>query len=200
MREFLVVLAMGLALLALAALRDRHSRRLTEAKLGIPLERLQTPAVSTPDDSQHAALDAFRGTHPHFAARLADERFASWAAPATLELTDVDLLCCPEGVGSMRELVDSLGAARRAGRHLVVVCPAPDETLVSLLASTPTGTARTPLLAADADVCAHLAQATGGRPATRADLQSGAASSGHGKARRLVADATGCWVQGVDES
>ncbi|MDN5563035.1 hypothetical protein EDD41_1332 [Luteococcus japonicus] len=200
MRGFLVVLAMGLVLLALAALRDRHTRRLAEAQLGIPLEHLGATPASTPDESQQAALDAFRTAQPRFDAPLADERFASWASPATLELTDVDLLCCAEGVGSRRELMDSLAVARRTGRHLVVVCPAPEESLVGLLASAPSGTARTPLLVADPQTCSELAQATGGRPATRADLQSGAAPSGHGKARRLVADATGCWVQGPDES
>ncbi|MEL4503874.1 hypothetical protein AAEX63_03115 [Luteococcus sp. H138] len=193
MRGFLVVLGIGLVLLALAAWRDRQTRRVAETRLGIPVERLH-PRASEPDESQRAALQDFRAAQPRVDARLADDRFASWDSPATAEVTNADLLCCPEGMGGLRELLPSLQRARADHRCLVVVAPAFDEDLLTQLAAT-TGPARPLALRADPDACHEIARITGATPADRVDLQSGAAGKLHGKARRLVCDATACWLE-----
>lgn len=193
MRGFLIVLAVGLLLLALAALRDRQTRRVAQSRLGAPLESLTPDAPSEPDDSQRAALEAFRSEHPRIDARLADERLASWGRPPTAEVTDVDLLCCPDGVGSLRELLPSLQAARASRRCLVVAAPGFDDDLLTQLATAASGP-RPVALCADSTMCSELARLTQTRPADRTDLQSGAAPHLHGKVKRLVADATGCWL------
>ncbi|MEL4359257.1 MULTISPECIES: hypothetical protein [unclassified Luteococcus] len=193
MRGFLVVLLVGLVLLALAAWRDRQTRRIAEGRLGAPLESLTPPSPSDPDAGQREALESFRASQPRYDAVLADQRFASWAKPPTAEAAQVDLLCCPEGVGSLRELLPSLQKARASHRGLVLVCPGFDEDLLTHLVTTG-GPARPVPLLASPQTCRELADLTGATPADRTDLQSGAAPRLHGTARRVVADATGCWL------
>lgn len=195
MTGFWVVLLGGLVLLAVAALRDRQTRIRAERTLGAPVSQVHSRQPATPDATQQAALASFRERAQPVEARLADERFATWAGPPTAELADAAVLLCTEPPAQLRELLSSL--ERSGTRPLVVIAPAFGDELLTLLA-TP-GNRCTPLLA-EPEALEQLAELTGASPADRADLQSGWAVRCHGHVRRLVADATGCWLEPAAEA
>ena len=185
-----MVLAAGLLLLAAAAWRDRQTRRQAEQVLGAPVRTLAPHPLASPDETQRAALAEFRRQATVVDARLADERLATWAEPATAEVAGAEVLVCAEAPGSLRELAASL---ERAGtRPLVAASPGWAPELLDLLAAAP-GRRCTRLLAGDL-AREQLASLTGATPVTRQDLQSGWAVRCHGRTGRLVADAETVWL------
>ncbi|WP_420174319.1 hypothetical protein [Luteococcus sp. OSA5] len=192
MTGFLLVLGVGLALLAVAAWRDRLSRRTAQTTVGAPLECLEPPSLASPSEAQRAALTDFCSRALRLDARLGDPRFGTWDDPPTLELAPAEVLCCPEGVGSQRELLPSIARARGNQRPLLLACPSLPDDLVAVLSA---GRARQVFwLRASAAVCGQIAEACGGEVVGRADLQSGAATAAHGELARVVATDDGCWL------
>lgn len=193
MQGFLVVLGVGLALFLVATLADRRSARRAQQAVGLPPARAVAPALSQPDDEQRRALEIFRAEQPQVALRLADASMATWQAPDCLELADATVLCCPEGIGSQRELLDALLATRAQSRPLVVAVTSIPAEELALLCAAPGLTM--PVLVGDEQACRQLAELAGATPIGRGDLQSGLAGRALGRVARLVADDGGCWAQ-----
>ncbi|GAA1395073.1 hypothetical protein [Luteococcus peritonei] len=191
MTGFLVVLAVGLVLLALAALRDRQTRLAAERALGAPVSRVEAAPAATPDEGQRAALDRFRQQHQIVDARLADPGMATWADPPTAELADADVLVCSQAPGSLRELLASLERCRP--RPLLLVCPPVEPTLLGLVVASPEH--RLVVAEADDEALTVVSAVTGATLVDRADLQSGWAVRCHGRLARAVVDADGSWLE-----
>lgn len=192
MQGFLVVLGVGLVLFALAALADRRSARRAQQVVGLPPARTVAPARSEPDEEQRRALELFRAEQPSLALGLADASMATWRSPDCLELADAAVLCCPEGIGSQRELLNARIAARALSRSLLVALTSIPDDELALLCATPGLTM--PVLVGDEDACRQLAELAGATPIGRGDLQAGLAGRALGHVARLVADETACWV------
>ncbi|GAA1374185.1 hypothetical protein [Luteococcus sanguinis] len=207
----LVILACGLLLLAVAALRDRQTRlaaerTMSEAPERAGLDDAPTPSYVTPPDAdaprelpelsddQLSAWQQARTSGTQFAVRLDDARFAT--SPGRLGLANAMVVAAGEPVTSIRELLPSCTAAIEAKRPLVVVAPAiASEVATTLAVNLYRGTLTAAVLIGEADECARLAQAVGGRAVTSAQLQSGLAPEHFaGTAARLVADADGAAI------
>lgn len=207
----LIVLGLGLLLLAVAALRDRQTRLAAARTMSAAPERARledapTPSYVTPadadtprelpelSDEQLAAWQKARTGGTQFAVRLDDERFAT--SPGRLGLADAIVVAVAEPVTSIRELLPCCTAAIEAKRPLVVVAPAIGSDVATTLAvNLYRDTLTAAVLIGEADACARLAQAVGGRAVTRAELQSGLSCQLFaGSAARIVADADGTAV------
>ena len=197
MTGFWVVLGIGLLVLAVAALRDRRSRLAAEAATGAPTSTLGRERPPVPDAATRTMLDEFRATHERVDAPLAHEGMANLSAPLMAAVTDAEVLCCVEAPSGLRELVGSRAVARQRMRPLVVVCPTMDSPTLAEVAVA-SGDQMLVVLVADAETATAVAGLVTAHPATRADLQSGAAGNFHGRAAHLVADASGCWIEPLE--
>lgn len=216
-----MVLAIGLAALVIAMLRDRITRRRAElaagrraareipgldadaplphyVPAGHPSIRQKALAFTT---AERATVEQWRASASRIEASLAGDELATHLDPPTAIQHDVTVLVCPEGVGSMRELLPTAERAVREHRALLVAASAIDADVVETLAvNQRAGRLAGCAVIADADACAALCAATGASPVSRADLQSGyVPHAAYGHAARVVSDATATWIGASDD-
>ena len=192
---WVVAIATGAGALALAwgvAADRRRARRLREAAAAPPQRRLPSldeqapppayvseqaaftpprPAVTDPE-AEAIALACRAGTA--LPGGWADAAFVTDAARRWAVVRDPLVLAC-SGVGSFRELLPAVAAAKRAGRALVVVAPAVEpQTLRTLAANAVQGhlPGVTVVCRSLAEV-GQLATAAGATILSRDHLQSG---------------------------
>lgn len=168
---FLLILALGLAALTVAGWLDWRSSR-------VPRDAVIPPSPPVEDPSGF--------TVP---ATLADPALATSTNPVVMVLSEARVLACPEGVGSVREVLAIVEAAIRDRVPLVLVAPALGSEVVELLVvNTTQGILRGGGLLTGAGDCFTIAERLGGHPVTRADLQSGyVPPSAYGHAATVVA-------------
>lgn len=178
---FLLILALGLAALSVAAWFDWLSaRRAHRAFDDLP------PVRDSPPTPLPAVHDPTTFT---ITASLADPALATRTDPLVMVLTEARVLACPEGVGSVREVVPLLEGAIRDQQPLVLVAPTFASEVIELLVVNITrGVLRGGALVTSAGDCFTIIERLDGHAVTRADLQSGAvAVSSYGQAAAVVA-------------
>lgn len=184
----MVVVALGLAALLLAALRDRHTRLDAEQALQRAPERagLEAPTpsyVTVPDPDSARPLpelpttlrvefDELWAIASPTGLRLADERFCT--TPDALWLENAHVLCCVDAVGSLRELLDACRIAADSGKPLVIACPELDATtMTTLVVNLYRGSLHSAVLTGEAEACRAFANSCGARAVDAVELQAG---------------------------
>lgn len=195
MTGFWVVLATGLVLLTVAAVRDRASRLAVDRATGgaaLP----HRPQPPTPDATTRRDLDDFRAAHGALGLHLVHPAMATWWDPPLADLAWPEVLCCDAPPSGLRELLASRAAARRLARPLVVACPLPGDDALAELVAVADG--QLVVVTGNDEALAGLARLARARTASRADLQSGASGAFHGRLERLVTGRDACSVQAVE--
>lgn len=209
-----IALAIGLPLLALAALVDWRSRVRRNQALSSAPDRdiphhdgpaphyipaddvLSRPVVLAALSSDEASrLDAELADATRLPVGWASDRFATHRDPVRAMLSGPLVLVCDE-VSALRELLTPLQRARQLGRPLVIVAeridPAVIDTLVANRLRLDLG-----LLAvvAPADVLDSLRSLLGTPGSTRTDLQAGyLPATALIEVQRWVADRAASWI------
>jgi hypothetical protein len=209
----LTIIAIGVLVLAVAALVDWRSKRRAEATLAAPPTSettagspLPTPDYVTPETlnrtavapepitSDEAAALASAEAEPstvRFGRGLLDPRQANRRDPERLVLNGALVLVVSDGIGSPQEVLQTLDRAARTHEPIVLASSAIDPEVVDLVsvnAQQRVISAGTLVLPADA--LELLAATTGATALTRADLQAGyVPHSAYGRAAWVTADA-----------
>lgn len=206
----LLILGIGLSLLALASWADwRADRRAREAMAaapdrGEPLQGLATPEyVQQPEAPTRALLtDAERqeleeqlsgsGVH-ELTAALADLRLVTHSQPNRAILRGPLVMVCPEGIGTVREVLPTLERVLAQRSSLLLAAPTLDAELLDMLHANAARGLRVAPIRAGATTCVQLCELTGAEPVTRADLQAGyVPHSAYGRALLVTASQDGC--------
>ena len=205
----ILILVVGVGLLTMAAVADWRSTRRAVAALAEAPDRgpvmadAPTPEYipePTPDErprrsplsvDEKAALDAELGAEEShtLAAVLADARLATSAEPQRAIMRGPLVLVCPEGVGSVREILDTLDRASRQKSGIVLAAPTFDPEVLDVMSvNVDRGMLEALPLRASAQVCQELAELTGATGVPRSDLQAGyLPHSVYGRALLVVA-------------
>ncbi|WP_203568722.1 hypothetical protein [Aestuariimicrobium ganziense] len=215
LRGVLIILGVGLVVLTIAATLDRRSaRRADRALQQVPdlpgADESDAPAAPPPTpeyvsseqahrpgadtaltDEQRARVEALRdGSEDvvEVSAQLPDPRLAN--SGGTLVAFQARVLSCPEGIGSAREVMQTLERAARDKTPVVLLAPTIDVEVVDLLVvNTARGTLEGGAVIVGAGDCLQVAESLGGHAVGRADLQSGyVPHSAYGTASVLVVD------------
>jgi len=196
---FFIILGVGVVILAVAALADRHTRRKGEGQLaGGKHDAAASPGYATmtellrrsPSAGTASSPEALRGA-TSVALTLAAQSLAN--DDRRCVASDPRVLICDDAVTTVRELVPIWGRLE-PGQALTVAAPTFDPAVIdTAVANSRAGTRLVQLLIGDADARASLAGLTGATPVTHADLQADATTAMDlGKAKLIAAgtDAT----------
>jgi len=196
---FFIILGVGLAILVVAALADRRTRRRGEGLVGTGAnDDGTTPTYQTmsellrhsPSATSAASPEALRGA-TSVALTLASQALAN--DDRRCLASDPRVLICDDAVTTVRELVPVWGRLQ-PGQALTVAAPVFDPAVVdTAVANSRAGTRLVQLLVGEADARAALANLTGATPVTHADLQADAVTAGalgHAKLIAAGPDAT----------
>ena len=212
LRGFFTALAIGLAILAIAVWRDWYTKRRAERALNapppaadsvpeLPAPDYVAPVISRPEalsaDSeaelakQQALPDTVRIDAP-----LWDVGLATSTEPPRSVLDDPLVLVCPEGIGSMREVIPLCEHAARERRALLIAAPTCEDDVIRTLAvNRGVGVLTAAVVRADLAACETLAATCGATWVGRAELQSGAAgASTLGRVPRAICDLDATWL------
>lgn len=204
-----VILVVGLAVLAVATAVDWY--RDTRARAAV-LPKIQDDADDVPEyvtvnpedlparhvlsDEESRQLDADLATDLRLdlPARLADERLTTHLDPVRSIVRGALVLVCPDGIGSVAEVLKGLELARAHGTPMVLAAPWFDPELVdTLVVNMARGLLTSVPLLCPPQACTEVAEATGASPVSRADLQAGdVPPSVYGRALLVVADTQSC--------
>ena len=205
----IIIMAGGIALVAIAALLDWRSQKRLDAAMRqapdrgpalaeapvpdyipAPLE-LDRPPRQPLTSEEQAALDEDLATEQkrNVTATLADDRLATASDPQRAILRGPLVLVCPEGIGALREVLDTLERAVQQKTGIVLVAPTFDPVVLDVLSvNVDRGILAALALRADADTCAQIAELTGATGVPRSDLQAGyLPHSVYGRALLVVA-------------
>ncbi|SHJ52149.1 hypothetical protein SAMN02745244_02694 [Tessaracoccus bendigoensis DSM 12906] len=208
---FLIVVAVGVALLAAAVVADRHARRRVSG-LGQPAPlrhseevNRHVPTYITQDevDALPAPNRAATGSLPRrgegFSFGHAHRDFANVAEGVSRD--NVTLLIVDGTVSSMRELLAPLSAATTADPLVIVAAGFHPDVLTTLAANRRVLQAPVAAAVADARERLRLAELTGASQLSVADLQAGyVPSTVLGLALHWSSTSTRAWVQASDGS
>ena len=207
-RGVVIILAIGLALLVIAALADRRTRLRLERQRppdapddGRPPPDYLTddqlaarfrPQASGPEDERWVQL---RRTGPPLDLGLAEAGLATLAGGRGALDQPAAVLVCREPVETTREILGPLGRTGPAG--LIIAAPAFEaEVRATLVANVRAGTVRLLALTGGAEALAHLAELTGAAVVSRADRQADdVPPEALGHVSRALADARHTWVE-----
>jgi hypothetical protein len=196
----IAVLVIGVAAIVFGAVRDRRINERRRREMLAPPER-SIPKFA-PDAPTPSYLSELQARRPPADARPTglspaerDELRAAMAAPDTTVIdrgyasddlvTDQEagwsvlhrpnVLVAEDGIATVRELLGVLENQLPTGRPLVVVAPAISDELLATFAVNHIRQVITvlPVIVADDDVRRRIAGATGARPMSHLDLQSG---------------------------
>jgi hypothetical protein len=191
-----VILAVGLALLIIAAIVDRRSRLRAEAELSALPQGRRLPRMSQ-DLCAHIdeLLDAGALT---VGAHLADDRAASHLSPdaaPTAVLEDARVVVCPEPLNGARLIQALLIADPDQGNLAIVTTDLDDFALGVALANHLQGPrAVVPVLATSED-CARITDTLASTATTTAGIRSGwLPAPVWGRAKLLLSDAVSTTV------
>ncbi|MBO1030778.1 hypothetical protein IPV09_05435 [Tessaracoccus sp. SD287] len=204
-----IILVVGITLLVVAALADWRSRRRLDAALqqapdrgpamaDAPVPRYlpepspdERPRLHPLTSQEQADLNAELATDQlrTVAATLADARLATTTDPQRAIIRGPLVMVCPEGVGSLREVLDTLNRASQQKSGIVLVAPSFDAEVLDVMSiNVDRGILEALPLRADEDTCAQIAGLTGATGVPRADLQAGyLPHSVYGRALLVVA-------------
>lgn len=204
-----IILVGGIALLAIAALADWRSKRRIESAMQEAPDRgpamaeapvpeyvpeptaEQRPLRHPLSAEERAALDDDLATEQKrtVAATLADVRLTTHSDPARAIIRGPLVMVCPEGIGSLREVLDTLNRAAQQKSGIVLVAPRFEAEVLDVISvNVDRGTLEALPLLADAAACADIAELTGASPVPRSDLQAGyLPHSVYGRALLVVA-------------
>ncbi|MGA4668741.1 hypothetical protein ACPCG0_02910 [Propionibacteriaceae bacterium Y1923] len=204
-----IIVVGGIIALAIAAFADWRSKQRIEAAMTQAPDR--GPAMAdapvpeyvpepAPDDrprrhpltedEQATLAEDLAGDHTHtVSAVLADDRLATTSEPQRAILRGPLVMVCPEGIGSLREVLDTLERASQQKSGIVLVAPSFDPEVLDVMSiNVDRGIIEAIPLHADAEVCQQVAGLTGATGVPRADLQSGyLPHSVYGRALLVVA-------------
>lgn len=187
-----LALAVGLPLLALAALADRRARRAERDRLSsppeasipgfsgaspeyVPVDDVLGRAISlqVSDEAERRDMDLLLNESVQVSAGWASDRFATHSEPLRTFLKDPLLLIADE-IGAMRETLLPMQRARQLGAPLVIVSGRIDTATLDTLAANRIRFSLG-ILAVQADETTRqkIAEITNSTPATRIDLQAG---------------------------
>lgn len=108
------------------------------------------------------------------AATLADARLATSSAPERAILRGPLVLVCPDGILSVREVLDTLNRAAEQKSGIVLAAPSFDPEVLDMLSvNVDRGTLEALPVTASPGVCLELARITGATGVPRSDLQAG---------------------------
>lgn len=219
----ITIFVVGLGVITIGALRDRHLNQAREQQMLSPPDRavpgpggaavphylsdLQasrspTESASTELDSrERTALDQSLGRVPRLDTKLAAAGFLTDQASGRAVLDQPRILVCGEPVGSIRSLLAFLEPSLRGGGACVLVAPELDPAVVRTLEVNRIRQ-HLAVLAVTADqttrdaVCA----ATGAEPVSASDLQAGwLPTSSLGTCTQWVSDKRHSWVLGPED-
>lgn len=204
-----IILVVGITLLVVAALADWRSRRRLDAALQQAPDRGHAMADApvprylpepSPDErprrhpltsQEQSDLDAEMATDQlrTVTATLADARLATTTDPQRAIIRGPLVMVCPEGIGSLREVLDTLNRASQQKSGIVLVAPSFDAEVLDVMSiNVDRGILEALPLRADEDTCAQIAGLTGATGVPRADLQAGyLPHSVYGRALLVVA-------------
>ena len=204
-----IIMAAGIALLVAAALADWRSQRRLDAALQQAPDRGEVMAeapvpryLPEPSDDERprrhpltrqeqADLDADMATDQlrTVNATLADRRLATTSDPQRAIIRGPLVMVCPEGIGSLREVLDTLNRASQQKSGIVLVAPTYDAEVLDVMSiNVDRGIIEALPLRADAATCAQIAALTGATGVPRSDLQAGyLPHSVYGRALLVVA-------------
>lgn len=203
------IVGLGVAALAIAALADlRSARRAAAAASQAPDRGEAMAAAPTPD---YVLDDPHRPRRSPLTAEeraeleqdlagddlatlnlvLADDRLATHSEPERAIVRGPLVVVCPEGVGSVRELLPTLERASQQRSAILVAAPRFDPELLDVMSiNADRGTLVALPLRGSAAECERLANLCGATPVPRVDLQSGyLPHSVYGRALLCVAGA-----------
>lgn len=204
-----IIIVGGIVLLAIAALADRRSRQRLEAAMteapdrGPAMAEAPVPTYIAPptaderparhpltEQEQAALAEDLDTDQTHTVeATLADERLATTSEPQRAILRGPLVMVCPEGVGSVREVLDTLERSAQQKSGIVLAAPSFDAEVLDMMSvNADRGTLESLPLLASAEVCTRIAELTGATGVSRADLQAGyLPHSVYGRALLVVA-------------
>lgn len=214
LRGFLIILAIGVVIMAIAALVDRRSRLRLEAAQrpdalpGADESTAQPNYVSADelharaeplivlDDAARASLDASltAPTTSRFELRLLAPVLATHEPERSI-LADASVVVSSDAVTNLREVLPVL--QRAAGRHaLVLAAPGFDDaTEQTIIANHLAGKLRIAVLVGNQEALTAFAEASGANVRTRIDLQADNVSDDAcGTAIQLVATPEQTWL------
>ncbi|MDO4784849.1 MAG: hypothetical protein Q3997_07185 [Propionibacteriaceae bacterium] len=187
-----LALAIGLPLLAAAALADRRSRIARHAQLTsaperpipgfsgatpdyVPADDVLGRAISLRhnDEEENRRIGILLSECVQISAGWASDRFATHADPVRTLLDDPAVLIADE-IGTMREMLTPLQNARRLGAPLVIVAGKIEQATLDTLAANRIRFGLGVLVVlADEATRQRIAEITGSARTTRIDLQAG---------------------------
>jgi len=175
----IIILVVGLIALAIAALADRRTRRLsdgaaTNGESSAPDYQTMTELVRTSSGRPQidAATQAKLRQASGFALRLASADFATHEGRRNV-VTDTRVLVCDDPVATVRETLP-IWAMLPPAQAVTVVAPGFDPDVLEVLAANlMAGVRLVQPLIGDAPARAEVATATGATPQPRSELQSG---------------------------
>ncbi|WP_022911035.1 hypothetical protein [Aestuariimicrobium kwangyangense] len=206
------IIAIGVLVLAVAALLDWRSKRRAETILAAPTsetiagepvpvpdyltpETLQktakAPEAVTPDEAEVLASAEAEPSTLHFDHGLVDPRQANRSDPERLVLNGPLVLVVSDGIGSPQEVLQTLDRAARGNEAIVLASLAIDPEVVDLVSvNAQQGVINAGTLVLPREALESLAAATGATALSRADLQAGyVPHSAYGRAAWVTADA-----------
>lgn len=209
-RAFVLALALGLALLAIAAIHDRRARLRAERVEIVPADEPDADSRDTVGrHSIRLAADPFtraerdsveewqrQDATERIDAHLADATLATHLDPATCIVHDAAVLVCDDPISDVREVLDVCRQALAAGRALLLVAPQCAVEVVEMLAVNLHAGSLASCVAVGGDAGrAHVCEVTGAAGVPASDLRSGHLPTAvFGRAQRVVCDETGLWI------